>query len=59
MGEKISPLRETTHVPGAGAYDPDHEKTKKKLPEFSMKIKLGSSLDKKSIAPGPGNYEFH
>jgi hypothetical protein len=58
MGEKLKASKETTTVPGAGTYDPSPEKTRKQLPSYSMKIKLGSSLDKKSISPGPGNYEF-
>jgi|APSaa5957512535_1039671.scaffolds.fasta_scaffold36223_1 hypothetical protein len=58
MGEKLKPLRETTVVPGSGTYDPTPEKTKKTLPAYSMKIKLGSSLENKSKGPGPGNYEF-
>ena len=32
MGEKLKAPRETTVVPGAGAYDPAHENTKKSLP---------------------------
>jgi hypothetical protein len=57
MGTKLSPLKANTTVPGAGAYDPRPEKTKKQLPSFSMKIKLRSSLGKGTLAPGPGNYE--
>jgi len=58
MGEKLKPARETTVVPGAGTYDPAHENTKKQTPQFSMKAKLGSSLENKNKGPGPGNYEF-
>ena len=58
MGEKLKAPRETTVVPGAGTYEPSPEKTKKQLPSYSMKIKLGSSLENKSKGPGPGNYEF-
>ena len=58
MGEKLKAPRETTVVPGAGTYDPSPEKTKKQLPQYSMKMKLGSSLENKNKGPGPGNYEF-
>ena len=58
MGVKLKNAKETTTVPGAGTYDPAHEKTKKNMPSFSMKMKLGSSLEGNSISPGPGNYEF-
>jgi hypothetical protein len=58
MGEKLKPARETTVVPGAGTYDPSPEKTKKQLPQYTMKAKLGSSLENKNKGPGPGNYEF-
>jgi hypothetical protein len=59
LGEKLKPLKETTHVPGAGSYDPSPEKTKKSLPSYSMKQKLGSSLLTNNKNPGPGNYEAH
>ena len=54
-------LRQTVleNVPGAGTYNPAPEKTKKSLPSYSMKQKLGSSLGGGSISPGPGNYEIH
>merc|ERR1712166_1662564 len=54
MGEKLKPARETTVVPGAGTYDPAHENTKKQTPQFSMKAKLGSSLENKDKAPAYG-----
>ena len=44
-------------VPGAGTYDPKTEYTKKGLPSYSMKMKLGSSLaSTTTYVPGPGNY---
>lgn len=58
MGQKLKDAKEVTVVPGAGTYDPSHEKTKKNLPAYSMKMKLNSSLDTNSISPGPGNYDF-
>lgn len=58
MGQKLAPPKATTDVPGAGAYDPTPEKTKKNLPAYSMKMKLDSSLKSTSISPGPGNYNF-
>ena len=59
LGEKLKPLKETTQVPGAGAYDPSPEKTKKSQPSFSMKQKLGSSLLSNNKNPGPVNYEIN
>ena len=59
VGQKISPAKPTTSVPGAGSYEPTPEKTMKQLPSYSMKIKLESSLDKKSTVPGAGAYESH
>ena len=50
-------MKEVTHTPGAGSYDPSPEKTKKNLPSYSMKQKLGSSLLTNNKNPGPGNYE--
>jgi len=47
-----------TNTPGVGSYDPSPEKTKKTLPSYSMKQKLGSSLvDKSNTNPGAGTYE--
>jgi len=46
-------------VPGAGSYDPKTDYTKKNLPSYSMKIKLGSSLASSTgFVPGPGNYNM-
>jgi hypothetical protein len=60
VGQKLSPLRPNTNVPGVGSYDPKPEKTVKNLPSYSMKLKLGSCLDdNRSPVPGPGNYEIH
>ena len=45
-------------TPGAGAYDPTHAFSKKNLPSYSMKMKLGSSLaSSNGFVPGPGNYQ--
>lgn len=52
-------MKENTNTPGAGAYDPSPEKTRKNLPSYSMKQKLGSSLLTNNKNPGPGNYEAH
>lgn len=57
MGGSRSPSKEVTKVPGAGSYNPAHESTKKQLPSYSMKQKLGSSLGSDNKVPGPGNYE--
>lgn len=54
----MKPLKQTTNVPAPGAYDPSPEKTKKQLPSYSMKAKLGSSLLTNNKVPGPGNYEI-
>ena len=43
-------------VPGAGSYNPEPEKTKKKGPNFSMGMKLKSDLVKSVEVPGPGQY---
>jgi len=60
MGQKIKDLKPTTAVPGAGQYNPSPERTLKSLPSYSMKMKLGSSLEtSNSKIPGPGNYEVH
>ena len=59
VGEKQKAAKPTTNVPGAGHYDPKSEFTKKQLPSFSMKIKLGSSLASSTgFVPGPGNYDL-
>ena len=44
VGSKLPALKATTDVPGAGTYNPEPEKLKKKLPAFSMAMRLGSSL---------------
>jgi hypothetical protein len=57
MGQKLPTLKETTAVPGAGAYNPSPERTKGQLPAYSMKIKLASELGKDNRVPGPGAYD--
>ena len=57
VGQKLPTLKETTKVPGAGSYNPSPEKTRETLPSYSMKFKLGSSLGKGTLSPGPGAYE--
>ena len=59
MGVKTRNENKPLEVPGAGTYNPDTSKIMKNLPSFSMKAKLGSSLQGNSFAPGPGNYEVH
>ena len=60
MGEKLKDLKPNTTVPGAGQYDPKASVLQKTMPAFSMKAKLGSSLQSPSkFVPGPGNYESH
>jgi len=57
VGVRTKDPKPTTVVPGAGAYDPKTDYTKKNLPSYSMKIKLGSSLaSSTTYVPGPGNY---
>ena len=56
MGEKLKPLKSNTNVPGPQQYDPKPESTKKQLPSFSIKAKLGSSLGRTTLGPGPANY---
>ena len=58
MGERNQTMRETTAVPGVGSYNPMSDKIKKSLPQYSMKIKLGSSLTDTRMGPGPGNYDI-
>ena len=59
IGNKLPALKGNTNVPGAGAYNPEPEKLKKKLPAFSMAQKLGSSLTSSgNIAPGAGTYDI-
>jgi len=58
VGQKIAPAKDVTNTPGVGSYDPSPEKTKKTLPSYSMKQKLGSSLvDTSNKNPGAGAYE--
>ena len=58
VGEKIKELKPSVLTPGAGTYDPTHTFSKKNLPSYSMKIKLGSSLTSSNgFVPGPGNYQ--
>lgn len=53
-------MKPTTNVPGAGAYDPSPDKVQRSLPSYSIKQKLGSSLESSTAkVPGPGNYEIH
>ena len=44
MGVKVRDLKGNTTVPGAGNYDPSINYSRKNMPSYSMKIKLGSSL---------------
>ena len=45
-------------MPGAGSYQPNDTYSKKNLPSYSMKIKLGSCMTStKGFIPGPGNYQ--
>lgn len=58
VGEKLQELKPSVKTPGAGAYDPNHHFSKKNLPAYSMKMKLGSSLaSSNGFVPGPGNYQ--
>ena len=60
VGVKTKDPKPTTVVPGAGTYNPKNNFTKKELPSYSMKIKLGSSLaSSTTYVPGPGNYNMH
>ena len=59
MGEKIKDLKSNTQVPGPQQYDPNYSSTKKVLPSYPIGQKLGSSLGKGTIGPGPGNYQFN
>ena len=58
MGEKIKDLKNPTQVPGPQQYDPNYGSTKKQLPSYPIGVKLGSSLGKGTLGPGPGNYQF-
>lgn len=58
VGEKLKAAKDVTNTPGVGSYDPSPERTKKTLPSYSMKQKLGSVLvDEKNTVPGAGTYE--
>jgi len=60
VGEKLKAAKDVTNTPGVGSYNPSPEKTKKTLPSYSMKAKLGSSLvDEKNTVPGAGTYELN
>jgi len=57
MGEKIRYNRDNKKVPGPGNYNPNCDPAYKTGPKWSMKSKLGSSLDSRAaFVPGPGNY---
>ena len=57
VGTKLADLKPSVMTPGAGSYDPTHHFSKKNLPSYSMKMKLGSSLTSSNgFVPGPGNY---
>ena len=57
IGNKINEPKPVVNVPGAGSYEPNHSFSKKNLPSYSMKIKLGSCMTStKGFIPGPGNY---
>lgn len=56
MGIKLKDQK-TLEVPGAGTYEPTETITKKAAANFSMGIKLKSSLDSSTgFVPGPGQY---
>ena len=58
VGERWKDPKPAVTTPGAGTYDPNPEFSKKGLPSYSMKIKLGSCLNSSTgFVPGPGNYE--
>jgi len=59
IGKKISKARETTTVPGAGAYDPDIKSTIKSLPSYSMRPKVVTLQQSNMKSPAPGTYEVH
>lgn len=57
IGNKLNELKPSVATPGAGTYEPNHTFSKKNLPSYSMKIKLGSCMNStKGFIPGPGNY---
>ena len=58
VGQKLEELKPAVKTPGAGTYDPVHNFSKRNLPSYSMKMKLGSSLASSTgFVPGPGNYQ--
>lgn len=60
VGEKLKSPKDVTNTPGVGSYEPTPEKTKKSLPSYSMKAKLGSVLvDERNQSPGAGTYELN
>lgn len=57
VGTKLNEPKPVVDVPGAGSYDPKDSYSKRNLPSYSMKIKLGSCMTStKGFVPGPGNY---
>lgn len=57
IGSKLNEPKPAVVVPGAGTYEPNDTFSKKSLPSYSMKIKLGSCMTStKGFVPGPGNY---
>jgi hypothetical protein len=60
MGEKLAGMKDNMNVPGPGNYNPDTSHTIKKLPQYSMKQKLGSSIGANGVnSPAPGAYDIH
>ena len=59
MGQRLPDIKETTRVPGAGAYDGSTQKLQKSMPSFSMGARLQGSIGKDNRVPGPGNYDQH
>ena len=58
IGNKLNEPKPSVLTPGAGAYEPNDTFSKKNLPSYSMKIKLGSCMTStKGFVPGPGNYQ--
>ena len=60
MGQKLEKEKDNMNVPGPGNYDPDNSVVLKKLPQYSMKQRLGSTLGAGGVnSPAPGAYEVH
>ena len=60
MGQKLENEKDHMNVPGPGNYNPNNSATQKKLPQYSMKQRLGSTMDnKKTMSPAPGAYNIH